>query len=157
MNPPIITNRTSRRHIREMDGQTEATALAECTDLATQQHTITIPYRASTKTRLHEIAHCELKHCIIMHSLKTMSIDQYIEQEIDAEEWAFSRCGKRLSIEAVLNHAYSVIVHFHRKPSYVFNACIKALAKHGYKLDREQRSELWRKCREFEKERRNSY
>jgi len=154
MNPPIITNRTNRRHIREMDRQTEATALAECTDLATKQHTITIPYRASTKTRLHEIAHCELGHCIMILNLNKMSIDQYIEQEIDAEEWAFSRCDKTLSIEAVLNHAYSVIVHLYRRPIYVFGACVKALAKHNYYLDKEQRSELWWACRDFEKERR---
>jgi hypothetical protein len=154
MNPPIITNKANRKSIIEMDRQTKASALAVCTNPTTKQHTITIPYKASTKTRLHEIAHCELGHCIKAHHKQKITIDEYIEDEIDAEEWAFSRCGKLLSIEAVLNQAYSVIVHLHRKPSYVFNACVKALAKHNYYLDKEQRSELWWACRDFEKERR---
>lgn len=152
MNPPIITKRTSRKCIREMDGGKDTAATAQCTEPKLKQHTITIPYRASTKIRLHEIAHCELGHCVKLLGISKMPITQYVEQEIDADEWAFSRCGKPLSIEVVINLAHHLIADLKRNPCYVFSACVKALAKHNYILTREQRSELWWTCREFEKE-----
>lgn len=153
MNPPIITRKASRKSIRRRDNQRETLAFAQYNP-DTKQHTITIPYRASTKTRLHEIAHCELGHCIKILGLNKMTIKEYMEQEIDAEEWAFSKCGKLITLDVVINHARSLIIDLDRRTCPVFSACIKAMTKHGYNLDREQRSELWWQCREFEKERR---
>jgi hypothetical protein len=156
MNPPIIIEKTSRKRIRALDNNRDTLALA-IYNPETREHKIVIPYRASTKTRLHEIAHCEMSHCVDSIKAKKMSIDKFVENEIDADEYAFSKCGKPISMENVINLAHSLIVEFKCNLVVVFNACIKALAKHGYKLDREQRSELWWQCREFEKERQKTY
>jgi len=151
MNPPIKEIKTSLEQLSKMDDGLFTSALATY-DPATKQHTIYVPYRASTKTRLHEIAHCELGHC--QDSRKKISVDEYIEMEVDADEWAFSKCGKTITLPAITPHARSVITDYGISSHTAFSACIKALAKHGYNLDREQRSELWWACREFEKERR---
>lgn len=155
MNPPIIIQRAKPKRIRQMDTPTTE-AFSFVSDKKKREHTIVIPYRASTKTRLHEIAHCELGHCIENDKTrnKKMPISTYLDQEFAAEEYAYSRCNKTISMETVNNYAHSLIVDFKCSHVCVFNACIKALAKHYYILDKEQRSELWWACRDFEKERR---
>lgn len=148
MIPPIITKRLSRKKIRELDGE-DTQAFAHY-DKETNQHTVYIPYRASTKTRLHEIAHCEKGHCLSAET--RMPVSRYIANEIEAEEYAYQKCGKLISTEAIINITHDAI-RLGASHSPVFNATVNALARHGYKLDRQNRSELWHKCREFERER----
>jgi hypothetical protein len=148
MIPPIITKRLSRKKIWEL---ADADAFAEY-NRDTKQHTIYIPYRASTKTRLHEIAHCEKGHCL---SHKTrMPVSQFVANEIEAEEDAFSKCGKQISVEAIDNIIHEAIA-LGASHSPVFNATVNALARHNYRLDKKSRSDLWHKCRDFESERKS--
>ena len=122
-------------------------------DPITKVHTITIPYKASTKTRLHELAHCELGHCL--SPVFNMLISDYIAEELEAEKWAYERFGTELSIEAIFNIAHQAVM-FGARSSHVFNSSIRALHNHNFKLTKEQRSYLWHSCKEFELERKEA-
>ena len=92
----IQTVKTSKKNIEEL---LEGAMAFSTYDPLTKKHCITVPYKVSTKTRLHEIAHCELGHCLSPQ--KNILASDYIAQEIEAEDWAFQKCGKTLSLDAV--------------------------------------------------------
>ena len=144
----IETIKTSKKKIRVIDNE-GAMALA-IYDPETEAHTIAIPYKVSTKTRLHEIAHCVLGHCLARNN--RVSVNEYITQEIEAEEWACQKCNKPLSLEAVLNIAHQVIV-WGIHSNTTFSTSLRVLARYDYNLTREQRSYLWNSCLEMGKER----
>jgi hypothetical protein len=80
---PIITKKVSRKEIRKLDGDDTG---AFCKyDPEKDQHIIYIPHRASTKTRLHEIRHCELGHTKSCLTKTRMPVGELIDQEIEAE------------------------------------------------------------------------
>jgi hypothetical protein len=54
------------------------------------------------------------------------------------------------------NLAHYTIVDLGASHSPVFNGIIDALARHNYKLDKQQRRDLWNICREFEEERKEN-
>ena len=141
----IQTVRASKQYIREELGG-DAMAFSEY-DFETKKHSITVPFKVSTKTRLHEIAHCVLGHCLTPQ--KDILVGDYIAQEIEAEEWAFSKCGKPLSIEAVLNIAREVI-KCGVGTSHTFNSTLNVLAKYKITLTKKERSDFWNSCREIE-------
>lgn len=149
MIPPIITKKLSQKALREAGKDLVGDFLAFTQyDSKTKQYTVYLPHKAPTKTRLHELAHCFLKH---MRKFP-LTVGEYIATEIEAEEWAYNKCGKALPFEAIMPIIGDAIT-FGERHSFVFNTTIKALARHNYKLTKQQRSELWWQCREFEDER----
>ncbi len=139
--------RANKKDMIEELGE-DAMAFADY-DTMTKEHRIVIPHKASTKTRLHEIAHCVLGHCLTPQ--KNMLVTDYIGQEIEAEEWAFSKCGKTLSIDAVLNIAHDVI-RLGIGTCHTFNTTINVLAKYKYTLTKKERSLFWQSCLELERD-----
>lgn len=139
-----LTPKQIRRHYKA--GGTDAHAFYRPTK---DQHYIVIPHRVSTKTRLHELAHCLLGHCKITG--KPLLVSEYIAQELEAEAWAFEHCGKDLSIDAILNVAHQAMI-YGVIPNFTFTTSLKVLARHNYRLNHWQRSKIWQTLREYQKE-----
>lgn len=147
----INTLKASRKYIRKLDreenGKSNTVAFA-IYNKRTQQHEIIIPYHAGLKTRLHEIAHCVLKHC--MDNRTRYPLSEHISQELDAELWAYEKAGKKYSMESLANIAYSAIIEYGGKNSYVFSAILNHLKSKNLVLEDKQKSFLWWECRNIE-------
>lgn len=127
----------SKKQIRSWDDDNDTMAFS-LYNPKTKDHQIVFPYRASTRTRLHEIAHCVMGHC----KQKVQYIGEHIKSEIEAEIWANDKCGKIISIEALLNIAKQAIC-YNGRTNYIFHSMATALENQGFRLDRARRSKLW--------------
>lgn len=105
------------------------------------KHVVVVPQGASTKSRMHEIAHAELGH---EGPAKTYS--ERAKRELAADSWVYEKLGRTPSmyelledfagdIEELIKEGYSV--------SGIFNWLKEELENAGYVLEREDRSFLW--------------
>jgi hypothetical protein len=140
----IITIKASRKYIRKLDKEENCKITSSAFAIynhKTQRHEIMIPYHCNTHTRLHELGHCFLNHCIDNRSKYPLS--EYITQEIDADIFADEHMNREISIESLINIAHTAIFDYGGWVSYVFNAIVNHLKDKRYHLDTRQRSYLW--------------
>lgn len=118
------------------------------------EHIIVVPEGASTKTRLHEIAHAELGH-----EGPAKTYGERVKRELEADSWVYEKLGRTPSeteligdfagyIDELLEKGYSVVE--------VFNWLKKAVEDAGYVIDREFKSNIWWLIRGRERKRKES-
>jgi len=140
----IRTIFASKKQIRKWDDDKDT--MAYCTySSQSGEYQIVLPYKVSTRTRLHELGHVLLQH----PKENIEYTDQYIRREIEAELWACTICGKQLSIDSLLNIAAQVL-EWKEKPNYIFTSTLKVLDRCGCTLNKSRRSNLWNGIRELE-------
>ena len=105
------------------------------------EHVVVLPRGASTKTKMHEIAHVELGH---VGPAKTYS--EKTQRELAADSWVYEKLGTEptwaeilgdfvSSIEELIEMGYSV--------SSIFTWLKNELEDAGYAVERDDRSRLW--------------
>ena len=103
---------------------------------------IYVPYGASTKTVMHEIAHAKLGH----KPEDLVSYNEAVEREVRADEWVYERLGKEPTweeifadlsryVDELLDKGYSV--------NQIFVWLKGKLEDLGYIFERQDRSDLW--------------
>lgn len=141
----IRTLYASRKQIRSWDSDNDTMAYSFYNS-KTGEYQIMLPYRASTKTRLHELAHVLLGHC----DKPPDYTDELIRNEIQAEIWAYQKCDKQITLDAMLNIA-ALAIQWKDKPNFVFNQIVNTLNSNGIVLNKQRRSNLWHEIRALEK------
>lgn len=136
---------TSRKQIRKWDNDRDTMAYSLYNPKA-KEYQILLPYRVSTRTRLHELAHIFLGH---LDNLPKYT-DELIRDEIQAEIWANEKCGKQVSIDAMLNIA-AYACQWGDRTNFIFNQIVNTLNNNGLVLDKCRRSNLWHGIRNLER------
>jgi hypothetical protein len=119
-------------HYNEQSGCNEIVILAHC----------------NTHNRLHEIGHIELGH--VTKARKWTLVSQYITEEMEANDYAYSKCNQTLPYNRLIDIALQCFedgVHLH----FIFNNILKELDRLNYVVTREYRSWLWHELRYYEK------
>lgn len=132
--------RTTYMHPNKILKQFNAKAISRY-NILEHYHEIILPYRPSTKTRLHEMAHCLLGHCADRRTW--VYISEFIEQELEAEIWATEKCDNYISLRAIIENVINHEELRKVKPNLIFSTIARVLSNHHYILDRATRSYLW--------------
>lgn len=114
---------------------------------------ITLPYKASTTTKLHELGHNAFNH-----PSGEITLRELFNQEVDAEIYAFQHMGRAIDYR-VLAPAVSTIADCnYLSPHEVLGLCKDKMADCGIPFNRYDKSELWgilkRTCRKHKHVRR---
>lgn len=111
------------------------------------EHVIELPYGASTKTKMHEIAHAELGHVG-----PTETFGELAKRELEADKWVYEKLGKEPS-SMELFHNFTPFVEELADKRYslheVFNWIKEEIENAGYQLERGDRSALWWWLRDY--------
>ena len=141
----IRTIFASKKQIRKWDDDKDT--MAYCTySSKSGEYQMVLPYKVSTRTRLHELGHCILEHP--KHCPKYTG--EYMFHELESELWVSKIYGKPISIDSILNIAAQALQDGDRT-NFVFNYLTKALNHFGHTLDKQRRSNLWHGIRDLEK------
>ena len=139
---PIITAKVSSKVLDALDCRA-------CNIHYKNSHNIIlIKNGTSNKIRLHEIYHCK-----IQPNQDDKTYVEFVEDELNAEIWAFEICNHPLPIANILNVTMQVMDYLKPKykVGYLFNIIISVLYKNGYKLSREQKSLIWNSIKYYAK------
>ena len=118
------------------------------------EHIVVLPQGASTKTKMHEIAHAELGH-----EGRAKTYKERAKRELEADSWVYEKLGKNPTwaeiledfggdIDELLEKGYTV--------SDIFSWLKGELEDAGYIMDREDRSRLWWWIRDKHEERKKN-
>ncbi len=107
-------------------------------------HVITVPYHASTRTKLHELGH-------VYHNHKTedVTIRELLNREGDAELFAYQHMNKTLSYKVLIPALNNLAQYNELRVHDLFNLSLDYLTLHKIPLDKLSRSELWWEIREL--------
>lgn len=114
------------------------------------EHVIEVPYGASTRTRMHEIAHAELGH-----KTEEMTFGDWAKRELAADAWVAERLGKGVTMAEVCGDFQPMAEEAFRMGYTVSNVMtwlMEELSGAGYSLDRGDRSTLWWLLRRWHEE-----
>lgn len=117
------------------------------------EHEIVLRKGASSKTRLHEIAHAELGHVGSAGTYQEMA-----RRELDADAWVYEKLGRDPTWSELLGNFVAEVddlLENGRSVNSVFTWLIDALEDAGYALDREDRSTVWWLVRDRQKKQRS--
>ena len=101
-------------------------------------HVITLPYHASTRTKLHELGH-------VYHNHKPddLTLREVFNYEGDAELFAYQHMDKALSFKVLIPALDTLVEYNELRVHDLFNLALDYLTKHNIPLDRSSRSQLW--------------
>lgn len=105
------------------------------------EHIIDIPRGASTKTRMHEIAHAELGHVG-----KPRTLGEIAQREGEADNWIYKKLGREPSLNEYLKDLVPLIDEAFEDGytvSNVMHFVITALRDAGWEPGSETRSAIW--------------
>jgi len=106
------------------------------------EHVVVLPFKASTKTRMHEIAHAELGH---VGPAGTYS--ETAERELAADKWVYEKLGTLPTWHEILLDLAPLVDDLIEKgyrPNELFTWIKRELESVGWsELDREEKSLLW--------------
>jgi len=95
--------------------------------------------KASTKTRLHELAHKKFGH-----EPGRMSVDEFVDKEIDAEKWAWETMDRKLTHRVGLPALMSLIDDYNFSDMKSLNIVIRRLKAKGIPVSMDGREDLAR-------------
>jgi len=110
------------------------------------EHVIVFPEGASTRTRLHEIAHAELGH----ETKERISFGERARRELAADSWVYEKLGKDPSWYEVLGDFAPMVeelLEMGYTPNRIFNWVKKEVGDAGYIMDDDAKSFLWNHIR----------
>jgi len=114
-------------------------------------HIVEVPKGASTKTRMHEIAHAKLGH----ETKEIVTFHETAQKELEADAWVYEKLGSDPTwMEIISDFAPLVRELFVEgyKPTPVFNWVRKEIEEAGYEIDGDEKSRLWWTVRNLYKE-----
>lgn len=100
---------------------------------------IELPYHASTKTKLHEMAHKELGHVF----MGDITYRELFDGECDAEMFVRKHINKIPDINIVLPAIYGVCAYGYIRPNVLLNLSRDYLDNYGIKFSKDDISRLW--------------
>ena len=100
---------------------------------------IELPPKASTKTRLHELAHKKLGH-----EPGEMEVEEFADREIDAEKWAWETTDKSLTPRVGLPAVVSLVEDYDFSIQEALRLVIKRLKMKGIPVTKSGRKDLTR-------------
>lgn len=109
---------------------------------------IELPKGASTRTRLHEIG-----HGIRDNFPDKMTINDFVEEELEAESFAFRRMDKVPTWKISLSVLNQIILDDNVNANQAFNSVLSGLNHVGVKVSKSDRSLLWQMCLGLERTR----
>ncbi len=115
------------------------------------EHIIVLPKGASTKTRMHEIAHAELGH----ETVDSITLHESVQRELAADAWVYERLGTNPTFTELLQDLCPMAEQAFKLGYTVSNVMawlLQELSEAGYELNRRERSELWWWLRSLQKE-----
>lgn len=130
-----------RKSRQEIKRESNSSAYA---DLMDGKRIIVIPYHANTNVRLHELAHHELNHV----ETECAWTRDYVREEIQANDWAYSKCDKTPSILNIFAVAQKAL-DMGNRVNRLYVIIDEELKKLGYIMTRQQKSWLWQGMREY--------
>lgn len=106
-------------------------------DESTKENKFIFEKGASSTTKLHEIAHKELGH-----RMGHLTLEELVGQEIEADEWAYEKMSRPYNVNALGGIATKLIREEGLSPGYSLELIENVLAKKGYNLTGEDKSDL---------------
>jgi len=100
---------------------------------------IELPPKASTRTRLHELAHKRMGH-----ELGDTSAREFVDKEIDAEKWAWETMDKRPTHRVGLPAVVSLVEDYDFSIQEALRLVIKRLKMKGIPVTKSGRKDLTR-------------
>ena len=123
------------KHYRKLYGRVAGTCYLD----EDGKPVIEVPYHASTRTRLHEMAHVELGHL----KQEQITYQELFNTECDAEMFVNVCIGKQNRATVTLPAIYSVS-HYHVvRPNEILNMAREYLADHAIIISNQEVSKLW--------------
>lgn len=119
------------------------------------EHIIYLPKGASTRTRMHEIAHAELGHETPKD--RPLTFSESAKRELAADDWVYEKLDKDPSFNEILSDFGGMIGECLDKGysvSQIFNWVVKELETFGYDISKEEKSSIWWWIREKKAQRR---
>lgn len=100
---------------------------------------IELPPKASTRTRLHELAHKRLGH-----ELGDMSAREFVDKEIDAEKWAWETMDKKPTHRVGIPAIISLIEDYDYSVQEAIGLVLERLRVKGVPVTKSGREDLTR-------------
>ncbi|MFA5299612.1 MAG: hypothetical protein WC389_15595 [Lutibacter sp.] len=137
----IITKKVRRKILRKYSCR--ACSIHHDNDIE-----ILITNHTSLKVRLHEIY-----HALYNKEYKDFTPENFLEDELKADIYAYELCGKPLPIANILNETIELMDYLKPKNKLriTFNLTLQILHRNHYNLDDHQKSILWHNLKSYAK------
>jgi len=115
------------------------------------EHVVVLPKGASTKTRMHEIAHAELGH----ETRERITFSDWAQRELGADSWVYEKLGRDPSFRELLADLKPIAEKAFERGYSVANVMswlVGELEEAGYIVEREDRSTVWWWLRDLHEE-----
>lgn len=128
----MIVKRYPRSHFKR---EGVICSLGYC-EKVNSEYVISLPYKASTMTRLHEYG-----HAFNEDNDDDITVKEYFNREVRAELFAYNKMGKQLSYRVLFPAIDSLSEYLNT--TTLFKFCLESMKEHDIPFTRSDKSVLW--------------